>query len=469
MRRTKIICTLGPSCDNEETIKGLIKNGMNCARFNFSHGDHQEQETRMNLLRKVCVDENVKVGVILDTKGPEIRLKDFKENSVILKKGQNFTLDGSKSLGDENRVAITFPSLYKYVKEGTKILIDDGKIGMEVISISKNKITCKVLNGGKISNHKSINVPKCKIEMPYINEIDKSDILFGIKLDVDYIAASFVRSADDVKQLRQLLDNNGGNKIKIISKIENSQGLENLQEIIKLSDGIMVARGDLGVEIPFKEVPSIQKNMIKQCLDSGKIVVTATQMLESMTHNPRPTRAEVSDVANAIYDGSTAIMLSGETANGEYPLIAVKTMSDIAKYTEMYIDYSSFIDWRKTTMEKNKCNAICITACNAAAYLNAKAIVVLTKSGKTAALLSNFKPICPIIALTVDKKGLRQLNLAWGVKPIQAELQENTDGLFKYAYDLVVERKLAQKGDNVIFVAGINESLSADMLRIITI
>ena len=339
MRKTKIICTLGPAVDDEKKLAKMIQAGMDCARFNFSHGTHEEQKIRMDRLRKVSKELDIPVAILLDTKGPEIRLKDFEKGSVVLEKGQTFTLDtDSYTPGNKNRIGLSYDKLSQFVTVGADILIDDGKIALEVTAIEGDNVICKVINGGKISNRKSINLPNQNIPMPYISAIDKADILFGISQNVDFIAASFVRNGDDVKKLRKLLKDNGGEHIQIISKIENGQGVKNLEEIIELSDGIMVARGDLGVEISFEKIPAIQKQLIEACNAKGKIVITATQMLESMTQNPRPTRAEVSDVANAIYDGTTAIMLSGESAAGQYPVEAVKTMSKIAQTAEADID-----------------------------------------------------------------------------------------------------------------------------------
>ena len=367
MRKTKIICTMGPAVDDEAKLSKVILAGMDCARFNFSHGTHEEQKIRIDRVRKVSHELNIPVAILLDTKGPEIRLKDFENGSVVLEKGQTFTLDTDKeTLGDNTRIGLTYDKLARNVSEGTSILIDDGKIAMKVIDIKGTSVICKVINGGNISNHKTINLPNHSIPMPYLSDADKSDILFGIEQNVNFIAASFVRTGDDVKKLRKFLKDNGGDHIQIISKIENGEGVSNLEEIIDLSDGIMVARGDLGVEIAFEKIPAIQKRMISLCNKKGKIVVTATQMLESMTQNPRPPRAEDSDVANAIYDGTTAIMLSGESAAGAYPIEAVKTMAKIAETAEASIDYYTAFPHDHTTMEPNVVNAVCASAYSAA-------------------------------------------------------------------------------------------------------
>lgn len=469
MRKTKIICTLGPAVDNDDMIKELISSGMDCARFNFSHGTHEDQKIRMDRVRKISKDMNVPVPLLLDTKGPEIRLKDFQGGAVFLKKGQLFTLDTDKeTLGDENRIGLTYDKLAKSVKEGTRILIDDGKIDLRVAEIKGSKVICKVNNGGRVSNHKSINVPNVEIPMPYLSEADKSDLLFGIQENVEYVAASFVRSGDDVRKLRKFLNDNGGKSIKIISKIENGQGVTNLDDIIELSDGIMVARGDLGVEIPFEKIPALQKEMIEKCNLKGKIVVTATQMLESMTENPRPTRAEVSDVANAVYDGTTAIMLSGESAAGKYPAAAVKTMARIAANTELSINYNEeFVC--DNSMEHNVKTAVCASAYNAAKYLDAKAIVVMTRSGATARILSYFHPSCPIIAATIDDAGLHQLNLVWGVTPIAACDLQSTESFVEYAIEKAKESRIVKSGDKIIVICSSKLDCDNDIMRICTV
>lgn len=452
MRKTKIICTLGPAVDDEAMLRKLMKNGMNVARFNFSHGTHEEQRVRMDRVKKLRDELNLPVAILLDTKGPEIRLKNFEEGRVTVEEGQTFTLSNGDFLGNEEKVALTYTKLAEGVEVGTRILIDDGKIAMNVAAIEGDDVVCTVVNGGVVSNHKSINVPNVVIPMPYISPVDKEDILFGIEQEVDYIAASFVRTADDVVRLRNLLQANGGEKIKIISKIENVQGLHCIDEIIDASDGIMVARGDLGVEIPFKELPGIQKSMIEKCVKKGKLVVTATQMLESMTHSPRPTRAEVSDVANAIYDGTTAIMLSGESAAGDYPAEAVKTMSEIAEATEKCIDYKRL----KTGYElpKDVANAVAVSACKAANTLNAKAIVAVSRSGATAEIIAHYRPECPILSAVVDSRAMRQLNLAFGVLPIQATEQHISTDLVEYAVRKAVETGYVSDGDTIVIVAG---------------
>lgn len=470
MRKTKIICTLGPAVDSDERITQIINAGMDCARLNFSHGTHEEQEVRLNRVRRIAGELNRHIPILLDTKGPEIRLKDFEGGSVIVEKGSLFTFDTDKETpGTKERIGLTYDKLAKNVEVGTRILVDDGKIDLKVTAIKGSKVICKVVTGGKLSNHKSINIPNVEIPMPYLNDVDKSDILFGIEHNVEYIAASFVRCADDLKKLRKFLKDNGGQDIKVISKIENGQGINNFDEILELSDGIMVARGDMGVEINFEKIPAIQKMMIEKCNREGKIVVTATQMLESMTENPRPTRAEVSDVANAIYDGTTVIMLSGESAAGRHPVEAVRTMANIAVNAENTINYyEKYVD-SSADMEPNLKNAICASAYNAAKYLDAKAIVVLTRSGATANILSRFHPECPVIAATISERGRNQLNLVWGITPVAAENLDSADKFVEYAVSKAVESRLVKRGDNIVVILASDLESDDDTMRICTI
>lgn len=470
MRKTKIICTLGPAVDSDERITQIINAGMDCARLNFSHGTHEEQEVRLNRVRRIAGELNRHIPILLDTKGPEIRLKDFENGSVVVEKGSLFTFDTDKETpGTKERIGLTYDKLAKNVEVGTKILVDDGKIELKVTAIKGSKVICKVITGGKLSNHKSINIPNVEIPMPYLNDVDKSDLLFGIEHNVEYIAASFVRCADDLKKLRKFLKDNGGQDIKVISKIENGQGINNFDEILELSDGIMVARGDMGVEINFEKIPAIQKMMIEKCNREGKIVVTATQMLESMTENPRPTRAEVSDVANAIYDGTTVIMLSGESAAGRHPVEAVRTMANIAVNAENTINYyEKYVD-SSADMEHNLKNAICASAYNAAKYLDAKAIVVLTRSGATANILSRFHPECPVIAATISERGRNQLNLVWGITPVAAENLDSADKFVEYAVSKAVESRLVKRGDNIVVILASDLESDDDTMRICTI
>lgn len=470
MRKTKIICTLGPAVDSDERITQIINAGMDCARLNFSHGTHEEQEVRLNRVRRIAGELNRHIPILLDTKGPEIRLKDFENGSVVVEKGSLFTFDTDKETpGTKERIGLTYDKLAKNVEVGTRILVDDGKIELKVTAIKGSKVICKVITGGKLSNHKSINIPNVEIPMPYLNDVDKSDLLFGIEHNVEYIAASFVRCADDLKKLRKFLKDNGGQDIKVISKIENGQGINNFDEILELSDGIMVARGDMGVEINFEKIPAIQKMMIEKCNREGKIVVTATQMLETMTENPRPTRAEVSDVANAIYDGTTVIMLSGESAAGRHPVEAVRTMANIAVNAENTINYyEKYVD-SSADMEPNLKNAICASAYNAAKYLDAKAIVVLTRSGATANILSRFHPECPVIAATISERGRNQLNLVWGITPVAAENLDSADKFVQYAVSKAVESRLVKRGDNIVVILASDLESDDDTMRICTI
>ena len=469
MRKTKIICTLGPAVDSEEMIKALIENGMDAARLNFSHGTHDEHRVRIERIRQVAASMGANIPLILDTKGPEIRTREFKDGSVILKEGSSFTLYASKDHeGDENGVSITYPYLAEEVEKGTSILIDDGLCSLTVTSINGPDVVCRVNNTSKVSNHKSINIPGVDIDQPFISETDRTDILFGIEMDVDYISASFVRTADDVKKMRKLLNVNGGEKIKIIAKIECRSGIDNLDEIIKVADGIMVARGDMGVEIPFKELPVIQKMMIKKCCKAGKIVVTATQMLESMTEHSRPTRAEVSDVANAIFDGTTCTMLSGETAAGKYPIEAVKTMSDIAEYTENQIDYRSrYFANQANGASLDIPGTISTAAVEASFSLGAKAIICMTATGRTGWLTSSCRPECPIIVCVTDEKAARQLRLAYGVKPLLAPFTDDVVKMREQSIALARSSKEVKEDDLVVIISGSIPGFSyADSMQI---
>lgn len=454
MRKTKIVCTMGPATESEEVLKELMKAGMDVARINFSHGTHEEALEKMNKIKKVREEIGKPVAILLDTKGPEIRLKTFKEGKVTLKKGQKFILTTDDVDGDETMVSISYKGLPKDVSAGSRILIDDGLIELEVISLESTQIICKVKNGGVISDRKGVNVPNITLSMPYMSEKDRDDILFGIEQDVDFIAASFVRTAEDVMEIKKLLEQNGGKSIKIISKIENADGVENIDEILKVSDGIMVARGDMGVEIEMQMLPAIQKMLIKKTYLAGKVVITATQMLDSMIRNPRPTRAETTDVANAIYDGTSAIMLSGETAIGKYPIEAVKTMALIAESTENDIDYVKRLEKMDFDISMDVTNAIGHATCTTAHDLHASAIIALTISGGTARQLSRFRPACPIIAPTISEKARRQLILSWGVTPVVSEERSNTDELFDHAVDMALTTGIVKNGDLVVITGG---------------
>lgn len=456
MRRTKIICTMGPATDNDDVLRDLMLAGMDVARLNFSHGTHEEALERINRIKRIRRELDIPVAILLDTKGPEIRVKGFKNGSAVLKEGEKFTLYTDDVEGDETKVSITYKDLPKDIGVGTALLIDDGLIELEALNIKSDRIICVVKSGGTVSDSKGVNVPNVSLNMPYMSQKDIDDILFGIEQDVDFIAASFVRTYEDVLEIRNLLNKNGGSDIRIISKIENYEGVENIDSIIKASNGIMVARGDMGVEIPLEEVPVYQKKIIKKTYHAGKVVITATQMLDSMIRNPRPTRAETTDVANAIYDGTSAIMLSGETAIGKYPVETVKTMAMIAERTERDIDYvkrlSNNTDFNTKAMDVT--NALSHATCTTAHDLNASAIIALTFSGGTAHMISKFRPVCPIIAPTTNEKTRRQLNLSWGVTPIMSELRDNTDELFEHAVECAMKTNLLKTGDLVVITGG---------------
>ncbi len=468
MRKTKIICTIGPAVESEEMIEALIKGGMDAARMNFSHGSHEEHRVRIERIRRISEKLGVSIPIILDTKGPEIRTTVFKDGAAMLQEGSSFTLYArGEEEGDENGVVITYPYLAEDVEKGTRILIDDGLCALSVEEIRDGNVICRVLNSARISNHKSINVPGVDIDMPFISDTDRSDILFGIEMDVDFIAASFVRSAEDVRRIRKLLSVNGADSIRIISKIESKSGIDNLDAIIRESDGVMVARGDLGVEIPFKELPAIQKSIIQKCYESGKIVVTATQMLESMTEHSRPTRAEVSDVANAIYDGTTCTMLSGETAAGKYPIEAVRTMAEIAEYTENQIDYRKKYFDRQLSTITDIPNTIASAAVDASFSLGAKAIICMTAKGRSARMTSSYHPSAPIIACVTDSKALRQLRLDYGVYPIAAPYTEDRDELAELANVLAKKTGIVRKGDIAVIITGTQTGYqAADSLQL---
>ena len=454
-RKTKIVCTLGPSTDSEEVLTQLAEEGMNVARFNFSHGSHEEHLGRLALLKKVREKTGKQIATLLDTRGPEIRVGNFEGGEAFLEEGSTFTLTVDECEGCKERAYVNFASLPSEVKTGDKILIDDGLIGMEVLECGEKDIVCRVLNGGRVADHKGVNVPGAELSIPFISEADYADILFGIEQDFDYIAASFVRTKEDVAELRKTLDWNGGKAIHIISKIENMQGVSNLDDIISLSDGIMVARGDMGVEIPFEDVPVIQKEIIKRTVEAGKVVITATQMLDSMMKNPRPTRAETTDVANAIYDGTSAIMLSGETAAGKYPVEAVKTMARIAVRTEQDINYVGRFRMHTEVNKSDETNAISHATCMMAADLNAKAIVAITHSGRTAFMVSKFRPFCPIIGASPDAKSCRQMVLHWGILPIFMHEHASLDRLILHAISRSKEAGILEDGDTAIVTAGV--------------
>lgn len=455
MRKTKIVCTLGPATDNEEVLRQMMLEGMNVARCNFSHATYDEHKKRMDMIKKLRKEVGQPVAILLDTKGPEVRVKNFKDGRVTLEEGQLFTLTADEVEGTKDKVSVTYNRLYEDLEVGMRVLIDDGLIEMTVEQVDRTNIVCRVINGGVVSNHKGVNVPDVDLSMPYISDKDREDILFGISQDVDFIAASFVQKKEDILQLRRLLEKNGGSDIKIIAKIENAQGVTNIDDIIEVSDGIMVARGDMGVEIPYEEVPVIQKKIIKKVYRTGKQVITATQMLESMIKNPRPTRAETTDVANAVYDGTSAIMLSGETAAGAYPVEAVKTMVRIAERTEQDVDYRKRFYQSARETDTDITNAICHASCTTALDLNAKAIVTVTKSGTSARMLSKYRPESDIISCATTEKVCRQLSLTWGVTPIVIKEEKEVFHLFDKAIQAAVKMKLLGTGDLTVITSGV--------------
>ena len=460
IRKTKIVCTLGPSTDKGDVLRQLMLEGMNVARFNFSHGSHEEQKARLDKLVALREELGLPVASLLDTKGPEIRLKELEGGKAELKEGQLFTLALGDFVGDENRVAITYEDLHNDVKVGDRILIDDGLIEMKVVRLDDTDIVCEVINGGMISNKKGVNVPNVELSMPFISETDYSDIVFGIENGFDFIAASFTRTADDILQIRKILEEHDCKSINIIAKIENKQGVDNIDEIIRVSDGIMVARGDMGVEIPMEDVPVIQKVLIEKVYKAGKQVITATQMLDSMMKHPRPTRAEATDVANAVYDGTSAIMLSGETAAGDYPVEALQTMVKIASRTEQDINYTSRLKKRGILINPDITNAIAHATCTTAMDLNASAIITVSNSGRTARMVSKYRPTCPIIGCSVNKDVCRKMNLSWGVTPLLVELKHNSDELFDHAVDKAEEMGLIKQGEIVVLTAGVPLGIS---------
>ena len=455
MRKTKIVCTLGPATDSEEILKELMLAGMNVARINFSHGNYKDQAERINMFKKVREELGLPVPLLLDTQGPEIRIGKFENNEIFLDKGQEFTLINDDELGDKTKVSITYKTLYSEIDIGRTILVNDGTIELKVKEIRGKDIVCEVIQGGKLTNRKSINIPDFIVNLPGITEKDIADIKYGIEAGFDYIAASFVRKPQDVLEIRNVLKENNGEHIKIISKIENREGIDNFDEILNVSDGIMVARGDLGVEIPMEEVPIYQKQFIKKTYKQGKPVITATQMLESMINNPRPTRAEVSDVANAIYDGSSAIMLSGETASGQFPVECVKTMNKIAIKIESSIKYWKRLRLREYDLAKES-NAFVMNyaVSTTAMNVNAKAIIAYTNTGSTARMVSSFGPECPVFAITQNEIIYRQLGLCWGIIPKFFEKQENIDVLLHKGLNKLMEENFLTKGDKVVIAGG---------------
>ena len=467
MRKTKIICTLGPAVDSEDMIRTLIRSGMDAARFNFSHGSHPEHLARLNRLKAVRDTMGRPVATILDTKGPEIRIKSFATKTVTLEAGEPFTLTTDDIVGGQERVSVTYPKLHQELTPGQQVLIDDGLVAIRVDRIEGCDIRCTVENGGTLSANKSINIPGVHIQLPALTEKDVADIRFGVENDFDYIAASFVRRAADVEAVRQVLHDCGGDAVKIIAKIENQEGVDNVDEILAAADGIMVARGDLGVEIPAAKVPILQKQMIRKGLQAGKPVITATQMLDSMMRNPRPTRAEVSDVANAVFDGTGCVMLSGETAGGKYPVEALTAMVTIVTEAEQSIDYWRQFQKQRIIPASNINDAITHTCCLTAMDLNATAILAATSSGRTARMICRFRPACPVAALTMHEKVRRQLAICWGVIPFLTGEVNSTDRIFSLSAEVARKEGLVRNGDTVVITAGVplGKSGSTNLLK----
>ncbi len=461
MRKTKIVCTIGPSSTDEETFKDLVLNGLNVARLNFSHGTHEEHKGKIDTIKKVREELKAPIAIMLDTKGPEIRIRDFETGQAELKKGQEFILTTREIPGNENMVSVTYDQFARDIKPGDEILIDDGLILMEAVEIiGDTDVKCLVKNGGVLKNKKGINVPGVQINLPALTDRDISDIRFGIEQGIDYIAASFIRKKDDVSQIRRVIEEENASHIMIISKIENRQGVENLDEIIEASDGIMIARGDLGVEIPAEEVPLVQKMIIGKCNQAGKPVITATQMLDSMIRNPRPTRAEVSDVATAIFEGTDAIMLSGETASGSYPVEAVKTMVRIALMIESSLDYKEILKSKSPASNCSITDSISYATCKSSLDLRAAAVISATTSGYTAANVSRYRPAAPIIAATPSEQVMRKLALYWGVYPIKIEKMQSTDLIIKKSVERALESGYVKNGDLTIITAGVPAGIS---------
>ncbi len=477
MKKTKVVCTMGPNTNDRELMKKLIENGMDVARFNFSHGDHEEQKGRMDLLKELREELNTNTAILLDTKGPEIRtgvLKDGKK--ITLEAGAQFVLTVDEIVGDQNKVSITYDGLVQDVDAGKVILIDDGLIALKVTGKTDRDIICEVINGGELGEKKGVNVPNVAVRLPAITQKDKDDIRFGVEQGIDFIAASFVRNAECVLEIKAFLKELGAPYIPIIAKIENAEGIKNIDEIIRAADGIMVARGDLGVEIPAEEVPYLQKMLIQKCNSNFKTVITATQMLDSMMRNPRPTRAEVTDVANAVYDGTDAVMLSGETAQGKYPLEALQMMVHIIESTEQHLDYDTILEKTGGHLKKGLSSAVGYSSVLAASNLNAKCIITPSVSGATARVVSNLRPKQLILGVTPNERTLRRMSIYWGVKPIKSREFNTTDDICDGAIELAKVKQFAETGDVVVLTAGIpsmnvrqERSAASNMMRIATV
>lgn len=477
MKKTKIVCTMGPNADNEDIMRALIREGMDIARFNFSHGDHEEQKNRMDQLKRIRNEEGKHIAILLDTKGPEIRTGSLKDGKKVqLNEGEEFILTTEEIVGDAKCVSITYKGLIDDVGVGGKILIDDGLIELEVTGKNEKDIICKVINGGELGSKKGVNVPNVPIRLPAITEKDIDDIRFGVEQDVDFIAASFVRNAECIMEIKALLRECGAPYTPVIAKIENAEGIKNLDEILRVADGIMVARGDLGVEIPAEEVPYIQKMMINKCKDSFKPVITATQMLDSMIRNPRPTRAEVTDVANAVYDGTDAVMLSGETAQGKYPIEALRMMVHICESTEEHLDYDALLNRMASHRMKDTASALGYATVSTANNLNARCILVPTGSGVTARILSKFHPKTELVAASPDERALRRMQIYWGVKSYKSVKSNTTEEICENAIEIAKAKLGVEAGDIAILTAGIPSPHFggfdygvSNMMRIVTI
>ena len=476
MKKTKVVCTMGPNTNDRELLKKLIENGMDVARFNFSHGDHEEQKSRMDLLKELRQELNTNTAILLDTKGPEIRTGVLKGGKrIMLKAGEQFTLTTEEIEGDESKVSITYEGLVQDVDAGRVILIDDGLIELKVVGKSEKEIFCEVINGGELGERKGVNVPNVAVRLPAITEKDKDDIRFGVEQGIDFIAASFVRNAECVLEIKAYLKELGAPYVPIIAKVENAEGIKNIDEIIRAADGVMVARGDLGVEIPAEEVPYLQKMIIQKCNMNFKTVITATQMLDSMMRNPRPTRAEVTDVANAVYDGTDAVMLSGETAQGKYPLEALQMMVHIIQNTEQHLDYEGMLEKTGGHLKSGVSSAIGYSSVLAASNLNAKCIITPSVSGATARVVSNLRPRQVILGVTPNERTLRRMSIYWGVKPIKSQAFNTTDDICDGAIELAKVKQFVETGEIVVITAGIpspnvkkERSATSNMMRIAT-
>ena len=453
MKKTKIVCTIGPACSSVDIIKKMILAGMNVARFNFSHGEHADHKKMMDAVKQARAELGIPVAIMLDTKGPEYRIGRFRNGKVTLAEGDSFTFTSEDILGDEHRVSVSYKNLPAELEVGSRILLANGLLEFRVTGIHGSEIDTVVENGGELTDRKSMSFPGKVLNQVFLSEQDKSDLLFGIENDVDFVALSFVSNKENVEDVRRFLHENGGDEIDIIAKIENRSGVDNIVEIIDAGDGIMVARGDMGVEIPFEQLPAIQKMMITTCRFRGKRVITATEMLESMIHNPRPTRAEISDVANAVYDGTSAVMLSGETAMGKYPVEAVAAMAKIAEQTERSIDYTELFHTAKFKI-KNQIDAISHAACSLAIDIDAKLIVVCSRSGRTARMVSNYRPKVPIYAVTTSEEYRRSLQLNWGVTPLLGKVVGDASFVLEQARNVVVKKGYVHKGDICVFTLG---------------